>query len=238
VARLSEADRTRGRILTTCHPMSIPTAVFLDTTVFDGQSYNFSSTAFSTFVPACKHRNLKLLLPDPTEREIKRHMSERTEEAITLIEQAHRNAPFLEKWNGFPPRDSRKEEAKLVRFREWLSFLKQFDVVRLNYDGITVAKVMNWYDAADPPFDKGKKRKEFPDAFTIAILSAYAEQNSCYIAVVSQRHAGKTLWSVLPPPRKSGNRWSIVMLSSGLQLRSSANSTRRRSTHSWFTAVP
>jgi hypothetical protein len=68
---------------------------------------------------------------------------------------------------------------------EWLSFLNQFDVVRLNYDGITIAKVMNWYDATEPPFDKGKKRKEFPDAFAIAILSAYAEQNQCYIAVVS-----------------------------------------------------
>jgi hypothetical protein len=44
---------------------------------------------------------------------------------------------------------------------------------------------MNWYDAAQPPFDKGKKRKEFPDAFAIAILRSYAEQHECYVAVVS-----------------------------------------------------
>jgi hypothetical protein len=165
--------------------MSIPTAVFLDTSVFDGQSYNFSSTAFSTFVPACKHRNLRLLLPDPTEREIKRHMTERSKEAIGLIEQAHRTAPFLAKWKGFPPRDSKPSGAIQTTLAEWLSFLKQFDVVRLNYDGIDVGTVMSWYHAMDPPFDKGKKRKEFPDAFAVAILSKYAEQNSCYIAVVS-----------------------------------------------------
>lgn len=62
--------------------MSVPTAVFLDTSVFDGQSYNFSSTAFSTFLPACRSRQLKLLLPDPTEREIKRHMAEKAQEAV------------------------------------------------------------------------------------------------------------------------------------------------------------
>jgi hypothetical protein len=75
--------------------MSIPTAVFLDTSVFDGQSFNFSSTAFSTFVPACIVRDVKLLLPDPTEREVTRHMTERSAEAMRLIDKARRTAPFL-----------------------------------------------------------------------------------------------------------------------------------------------
>ena len=111
--------------------MSIPTAVFLDTSVLDGQSYNFSSTALATFVPACKNRNLKLLLPDPTEREIKRHMAELSEEAVGLVEKARRTAPFLAKWKGFPPRDSRKGEVAQVTAGEWSSFLNQFEVVRL-----------------------------------------------------------------------------------------------------------
>jgi hypothetical protein len=32
--------------------MSLPTAVFLDTSIFDGQQYNFASTAMQTFVAA------------------------------------------------------------------------------------------------------------------------------------------------------------------------------------------
>jgi hypothetical protein len=145
--------------------MSIPTAVFLDTSVFDEQSFNFSSTALSTFVPACKNRKLKLLLPDPTEREVTRHMTERSEEVAGLFEKAHRAAPFLRKWKGFPPRENRRGEMRQVATREWFAFLNQFEVVKLNYDGMNVAKIMNWYDAGEPPFDKGKKRKEFPDAF-------------------------------------------------------------------------
>jgi hypothetical protein len=48
--------------------MSIPTAVFLDTSILDGQQYNFESTALSTFVPVCKDLGLTLLLPEPTEK--------------------------------------------------------------------------------------------------------------------------------------------------------------------------
>ena len=70
--------------------MSIPTAVFLDTSVLDSQQYNFQSTAFSTFVPACAARSIRLLLPDPTEREIKRHIKERTSEAMSGLEALRR----------------------------------------------------------------------------------------------------------------------------------------------------
>lgn len=168
---------------------AIPSAVFFDTTVFDGQHYNFSSTALTTFVSACKDRNLKLLLPDPMEREVQRHLAERSAEAITLLEKVRRTAPFLEKWKGFP-QDSRNAGARKAQVRQvtlvaWRAFLAQFDIVRLNYDGVNIPRIMGWYDAAEAPFGKGDKRKEFPDAFTVDILSLYAKQHNCYIAVVS-----------------------------------------------------
>jgi hypothetical protein len=165
--------------------MSIPTAVFLDTSVLVGQSFNFSSTAISTFVPAFKNCKLKLLLPDPTEREIKRHMADTAEEAIGYVEKARRTAPFLAKVKAFPQGETDKTDVARSTVNAWKQFLHQFEVIRLNYDGIKLAQVMNWYDANEPPFDKAKKRKEFPDAFAIAILAAYAEEHTCYIAVVS-----------------------------------------------------
>jgi hypothetical protein len=165
--------------------MSIPTAVFLDTCILRAHSYDFSAPALSTFVPACKQRDIKLLLPDPTEREVKRQMKELSGEAANLVEKARRTAPFLAKWKGFPQGDTPKWEASRVRNIEWATFLKQFDVVRLNYDGVAIANVMSWYDAALAPFDGGKKRKEFPDAFAVAILALYAERHGCYVAVVS-----------------------------------------------------
>jgi len=168
--------------------MSLPSVVFLDTSVFAGQQYNFSSTAFTTFLPIAQKFGLKLLLPDPTEREIKRQISERSKEALLALEQARRRAPFLAKWTHFPKNRTdyfTDWEVDRVATNEWKAFLSQLEVVRLGYQTVSLTEIMNWYDSMIAPFSV-KKRKEFPDAFAIAILEAYASQNERHIAVVSE----------------------------------------------------
>ena len=144
--------------------MSIPTAVFLDTSVLDSQQYNFQSTALSTFVPACAKRGVKLLLPDPTEREIKRHLRERATETMNTVEAARRKAPFLAKFRGLERQFDSPEievfQAQGIAIEAWHSFLKQFSVVRIGYGSLDMTKVMKSYDAAEAPFNAGKKRKE------------------------------------------------------------------------------
>src|SRR3954471_24911666 len=129
--------------------MSIPTAVFLDTSILDGQQYNFQSTTVKTFVPACAKRSVKLLLPDPTEREIRRHLRERITEVLAVVEAARRKAPFLSKLKGFAREFTSPEieamEAERLANAEWTAFLKQFSVVRLGYKGVDIEKVMRWY---------------------------------------------------------------------------------------------
>lgn len=168
--------------------MSLPTAVFLDTSILAGQQYNFASAALTSFIPVATQKKLSLLLPDPTKREIMRQISERSVEALRALEDARRRAPFLTKWSHFPKLpDSRYGdwEVKRVAVSEWQVFLKQFVVVELGYEGVRLETVMSWYDAARAPFKEGNKRKEFPDAFAIAALAAYAEKTRTYIAVVS-----------------------------------------------------
>ncbi|MEQ1896072.1 MAG: PIN domain-containing protein [Vicinamibacterales bacterium] len=191
--------------------MSVPTAVFLDTSILDSQQYNFQSTALSTFATSCATRAVKLLLPDPTEREIERHIRDRTREALSTLEAARRKAPFLAKWRGLSPQfNSPKIEefdAQQAAIAEWRTFLRQFSVVRLGYEGLDIAKVMKWYDAVEAPFNDGKKRKEFPDAFAIQMLDAHAQKENTYIAVVSgdqdfklacQRYSGLLYFQTLP----------------------------------------
>lgn len=162
--------------------------MFLDTSIFDAQQYNFESNAFKTFVSAGKDKAIELLLPHPTELEIRRHINVRTAEALDALHDARKKAPFLKKWEHFP-KDSLKQhvdyEIKRVAGNEWAAFKKQFTVRQLDYKDVNVAHVMAWYDSAIPPFGPGKKRKEFPDAFAIAILEQFAEKNSALIAVVS-----------------------------------------------------
>jgi hypothetical protein len=169
--------------------MSVPTAVFLDTSILDGQQYNYSSTALSTFIPVCAKRGMTFLLPEPTEREIQRHIRDRSLQALAALEDARRKAPFLAKWRALPqnPRSPSSEEWEVHRIanQEWAAFLRQFKVVRLGYDTLDVSLVMRWYDQVEAPFREGKKRKEFPDAFAIAMLSAFAKSSGVHIAVVA-----------------------------------------------------
>ena len=64
-------------------------------------------------------------------------------------------------------------------------FLGKLECVRLDYEGVSIAAVMDWYDQQTPPFRVGRKQKEFPDALTIAILEHYISVHAEKIAVVS-----------------------------------------------------
>lgn len=169
--------------------MSLPTAVFLDTSVLAGQQYNFSSTALTTFIPLAKKHSLKLLLPEPTESEVVRQIRERSQEALKALEDARRRAPFLAKWKHFPPKQNTHMtdwEVMRIAKAEWSDFLENFDLLKLDYSAVNLKTVMHWYDRITPPFREGKKRKEFPDAFAIAIIEAHARKAGDTIAVVSE----------------------------------------------------
>ena len=164
-----------------------PQDVFLDTSIFAGQQFNFGSTAFSTFVPLAKKLQLKLLLPAPTKMEVMRQLENRAAEAMRTIENARRQAPFLEDWPYFPKKHKHigVRGAQLAAIVSWDRFLAELPVQELDYSDVKIATVMGWYGLGAPPFGTRKKRKEFPDAFAISILSAHSQRTGHSIAVVS-----------------------------------------------------
>ncbi|AOG22031.1 PIN domain-containing protein [Acidovorax sp. RAC01] len=169
--------------------MSLPNAIFLDTSVLAGQQYNFGSAALTTFIPLAQRHAITFLLPAPTESEITRQIRDRSKEALKALEDARRRAPFLAKWKHFPPKQTHHItdwEVVQVAMDEWHEFLKNFSLVKLDYSGVNLKTVMQWYDHVTPPFRDGKKRKEFPDAFAIAIVDAYARSTGSSVAVVSE----------------------------------------------------
>jgi hypothetical protein len=181
--------------------MSLPTTFFLDTSVLAGQQYNFASAALTSFVPVARQRSLRLLLPDPTKREILRHIRARSVEALRALEDARRRAPFLAKWRHFPKLPESRYgdwEVQRIAVAEWEAFLKQFVVVQLGYEDVRLETVMGWYDAASAPFKEGKKRKEFPDALAIATLAGFAARTKVYVAVVSDDPDFKTACDRFP----------------------------------------
>jgi hypothetical protein len=167
--------------------MSTPTILFLDTTAFDQNQYNFGSTEFEALLSAAKERRLTLLLPDPTERELNRHIEEKARAIEGPLNKARKEAPFVAKLRGWP--DTAKMEEVVQSLiaqtkRELKDFLDQLAVERLDYQDISLNQIMSWYDKKSPPFSE-KKPKEFPDAFAIASVFEYAEKTKKNVAVIS-----------------------------------------------------
>jgi hypothetical protein len=166
--------------------MSVPAAFFIDTSIYDSQQFNFRSVAFTTFQVEAKRRGLRLLIPDPTEREVSRHMNERVQKVMAFHGEAAKVAPFLADWSKAASKLTDRDGADARRHarRALRQFQKAFEPVLLGYDGIRLRTIMDWYDAQLPPFSS-RKPKEFPDAFVISMLVAYAEKTNVAVAVVS-----------------------------------------------------
>ncbi len=169
--------------------MTVPRAICIDTCVLDAQNYNYASSAMSSFAAAVGNAGVTLLLPDPIEREVQRHITERANDALRALREAGHRAPFLRKWNAWPIREDRPFESwtlSSIAMMEWRQFLKNFKVERLAYDGVDISEVMTWYENGVSPFETPGKRAEFPDALAVAIVVAYARAQAVPVAVISQ----------------------------------------------------
>lgn len=168
--------------------MSTPTSVLVDTSIFDKLAYNFDSENMRAFIEVAKSKGVTLLLPDPIIREIQRHIRERAKAVITALQSAQRKAPFLKKWKEWPLKGHESclhFALQEIAQKDWDDFLKNFEVIILDYSSIDLSQVMDWYDNQKAPFGKGEKRKEFPDAFAFAIVLDYVAEKDCAVAIVS-----------------------------------------------------
>ena len=120
-------------------PGPVPVAVFLDTSVFVSQHYNFASAAFGGFLPLFKRHGMKLLMPDPTEKEVRRHLVQRVNDALVALKSIRKRAPFLTKWRHFPKEQPAEWEPVHEALKEWQTFLTNLGAVPLDYVGVASA---------------------------------------------------------------------------------------------------
>ena len=169
--------------------MGTPTTIFIDTSIFDESAYNFNSASFKAFRSLVKSLKLKLLIPDPTAREMRRHISERSHAAVKSIQDAARRAPFLSQLDDWPL--NKRSEHELVYDlighveHQLADFYATLEVQKLDYAGINIAEIMNWYDCGQAPFSD-RKKSEFPDAFCVAIINEYHKASGENIAIISR----------------------------------------------------
>lgn len=169
--------------------MSVPTTIFIDTSIFDGFQYNFRSASVKAFRETVSEDSLTVLLPDPVNRELRRHIAERSASAIAGLKRSARDEPFLYKMSDWPlhsrNQSQLKAEINRVANQQLDEFLGQGKLVHLGYEGVDLSEVMDWHDKKEPPFSE-KKNREFSDAFALAALNYYHEKTGENIAVVAE----------------------------------------------------
>jgi hypothetical protein len=111
----------------------------MNTNIFNRLAYNFKSRKLETIRSLAKRFRLKLLVPDPIEREIQKHIADRLESAVKSLENAAHKAPFLTQLDCWPLKNIERTEfiyelQENIK-EELLNFLGNFDVIKLDYNG-------------------------------------------------------------------------------------------------------
>lgn len=169
--------------------MSVPNHVFIDTCIFDAFQYKFDAASLRAFYESIGGRHLVLLWPQPTDIEVRRHISEKARSAASELKSTSEKHFFLRRMSGWPLNAFSKSdiEQKIIDLIEGdlNAFKERFKLVELGCEKVDGRQIMRWYEKRVPPFSEGKK-SEFPDAFVIATLHLYHVSTKKYIAVISK----------------------------------------------------
>ncbi|MCH8475191.1 MAG: PIN domain-containing protein [Opitutales bacterium] len=169
--------------------MSVPTTIFIDTSIFEEMGYNFEAASIEAFRQIVGTEKFTLLMPDPTIREIRRHIKDKAAAAVKSLEDAARRAPFIRKLENWPLYDTNplilKNDIERIVTRDYNSFLAQFNLIELGYHGVDLQRIMNLYDWKQPPFSD-RKKSEFPDAFAVSSILHHQMSNAGPIAIISK----------------------------------------------------
>lgn len=174
--------------------------LFLDTQVFDANAYDFRNKHFRQIEALGKSRDVSLIMPEITRREIEKHIAAKAKEAHEAIEKFRRHG-FLKNLR-VPPFDAiakgtTEEAIRAELMAHFNKFCEEANVTHLSAQELNVSVVLDDYFNQRPPFREGKKAREFPDAFTAQILITWCDKQSRKVFVVS----GDGDWAAIVHPR-------------------------------------
>ncbi|MCW8483183.1 PIN domain-containing protein [Fluoribacter dumoffii] len=151
--------------------------VFIDTQSFVMAELNFNSRTFSHFASLCNKTELTHITTTIIVREIQDKIHKQIEESIAAFNKFKRKAKFLENTNNedlnvlFKTID--EEQIKKHAIKIFDEFLTHSKSNILTLEKINPELAFNLYFNKFPPFQEGKKKSEFPDAFNLLALDEF-----------------------------------------------------------------
>jgi hypothetical protein len=139
-------------------------------------------------VEISRHNKLTLLLPEITEKEIKRQINALASDIATSLRASRKKAFMLDHHKPWVfdvgKKGSVTDEISAILSSDWESFLGAFQVERLPYSDINLPETLRWWESYEAPFSI-KKPTEFADAFAASCLLKYQLSSRSTVAVLS-----------------------------------------------------
>lgn len=159
--------------------------VFIDTQSFVKMGMNFNHPALESFTELCKKKQLFHLSTSIVKREVEYFIRQSIQEALTSLQKFRRKARLLEKIDdkniGFFFKDIDEEEVQTKATDIFESFLSESNCKILNLKSIDSEEIFDLYFLKKAPFGVGKKKSEFPDAFSIQSLIEEVGKEKVYV---------------------------------------------------------
>lgn len=163
--------------------------VFLDTTVFNAANFSYTSGALNALADLAAGGRIHVYISDITLREVTSHISKGINESLHAQRDYEGKARILRNSVEkavvfrFEKLDFEKLNTELIAQLD--VFLKKAKVTVLSSAGVNVGEIINAYFEKTPPFGEGKKKAEFPDAFSLAAVKSWAATEKQCIYVIT-----------------------------------------------------
>ncbi|BBC23410.1 PIN domain-containing protein [Pseudanabaena sp. ABRG5-3] len=164
--------------------------VFIDTQYFVQTGLYFDNPALKSFRELCEAGELFHITTSVVMREVENHINLSVKEALNAMQTFKRKARILSSLNdGYIKSlfaEILEEDVYMKANDVFLKFIEGCQTKCINATCVDTETILNLYFDRKPPFGDGKKKSEFPDAFSLFSLKSYLNKKDEKIYVVSE----------------------------------------------------
>ncbi|RXZ36086.1 hypothetical protein D9O50_05880 [Oxalobacteraceae bacterium CAVE-383] len=160
--------------------------VFIDTQAFVKAGLDFQSKTIQAFTEACELGEFNHIATTITIQEIQDKITDAISEGLSRVLDFRRKAKLLEGSNDpiiaglFATYDPAQVQTRALEVFQ--SFIDDCKTTALDLKKVDADEVFRRYFRHEAPFQEGKKKDEFPDAFSLLAVEAHlGEKEECYI---------------------------------------------------------
>ncbi len=152
-----------------------PQAVFLDACVFIGATFNMRSRDLRSLESLVANGTLSLVTTDIVVREVQAHIDEAVRVAKSRHDRFRRETPVLRGTQAAKAivADISADTVATELQTAFSDYLRRNETRILTADAIAAGRILGDYFARQAPFGEGKRKDEFPDAFSLAAVCAW-----------------------------------------------------------------